>query len=238
VSFTERNIPGGWSQVEMDIGPHRFCLFTPRDPDAVLGQLQSPEAATHAHCADPYWAKLWPAAKYLAEAVVREGFAPGTSALELGCGSGLVGLAALASGLDVTFSDYVPLTVELALENAARNGFAAARGLHVDWRSPPAASFPLILAADVTYDRANVDPLLDVLDRMLARGGVAWIADGGRSPAEDFFCRAIDRGWSVALFDEQHRPASSPVIGRCQRLVLSRAEADGNRDPGAASRCI
>jgi hypothetical protein len=104
---------------------------------------------------------------------LRSNFGPWTSdlglpCLELGCGSGLVGLACLAAGLEVTFSDYVPFTVELALENAARNGFANARGLVLDWRQPHDRQWPLIVAADVTYDRTNIAPLLDVLEKMLA----------------------------------------------------------------------
>ena len=123
-----------------------------------------------------------------------------TRVLELGCGSGLVGIAALACGLDVTFSDYVPLAVDLALENAARNGFPNAKGLVLDWRAVDQTTcerFPLILAADVTYDRSNIDPLLNVLDQMLAPGGEAWFGDAGRSPAEEFVRQAQTAKWSV-----------------------------------------
>ena len=42
---------------------------------------------------DPYWAKIWPAAPLLAEALIRSELAPGPRMLELGCGSGLVGIA-------------------------------------------------------------------------------------------------------------------------------------------------
>jgi predicted nicotinamide N-methyase len=222
VTITDQVIPGGWSEIEVAIGRHRLRLLTPADPDELLNHLESPEAATRPHLADPYWAKLWPAATHLAEALIREPFPPGTRVLELGCGSGLAGLAALATGCDVTFSDYVPLTVELALENAARNGFANARGMHLDWHSPPDEKFAALIAADVTYDRANIEPLLNVLDSALSPGGVAWFADGGRSPASDFCRRAADRGWLVALYDDRHRATRELTIGRCQRMVLSR----------------
>src|SRR6267142_6435034 len=133
-SITEHPVPGGWSDREVPVGPHVFRLFTPADPDQLLDHLETTQAATQPHLADPYWAKLWPAAPLLAAAVVRNPAPRGTRVLELGCGSGLVGIAALACGLDVTFSDYVPFAVELALENAARNGFRSARGLILDWR--------------------------------------------------------------------------------------------------------
>jgi len=223
VSIIERAIPGGWSDREVTIGSHRFQLFTPTDPDALLEHLEAPETATQPHLADPYWAKLWPAAPLLAEAIVRNPPRRGTKVLELGCGSGLVGIAALACGLEVTFSDYVPLAVDLALENARRNGFLNAKGLVLDWRSPDdEETFPFIVAADVTYDRTNIDALLNVLDKRLATGGEAWLGDAGRGPAAEFFERALSRGWRASLFDEHDVPTIAPTLGRYQRIVLTR----------------
>ncbi len=221
-SVSNRPIPGGWSERAVTVGPHAFQLLTPTDPDAVLGELESPEATHHPHLADPYWAKLWPAAPLLAEAILRNPPPRGTRTLELGCGSGLVGIAALACGLDVTFSDYVPLAVELALENAAKSGFSNAKGLVLDWRQPTSDQFPLILAADVTYDRTNLDFLLNVLDQMLAKGGEAWFGDAGRGPAGEFLTRASARGWSVRLTDEHDHPSILPALGRYQRILLRR----------------
>jgi predicted nicotinamide N-methyase len=221
-SITSHAIPGGWSEREVSIGPHRFRLFTPTDPDELLQHLESPEATEQPHLADPYWAKLWPAAPSLAESLVRNPPPRGTRVLELGCGSGLVGIAALACGLDVTFSDYVPFAVELAQENAARNGFPNAKGIVLDWRQPRDEQFPWIVAADVTYDRANLDPLLNVLDRMLVPDGRAWFGDAGRSPSEGFQSRARARGWSVALLDDGDNPATDSPLGQFRRIVLRR----------------
>src|SRR5262245_36471328 len=53
----------------------------------------------------PYWADLWPAARMLADAILREPWTAGAHAVEIGCGLGLPGVAALAAGLRVTFSD-------------------------------------------------------------------------------------------------------------------------------------
>src|SRR5512145_2718169 len=117
-SLAELEIPGGWSERTVVVGPHDFKLLLPAEPDAFLEHLEDLATTGEPHLADPYWAKLWPAAINLAATLVRRPFPPGTRVLELGCGSGLVGLAALASGCDVTFSDYVPKAVELALENA------------------------------------------------------------------------------------------------------------------------
>src|SRR5437868_5031320 len=110
-SVTEQPVPGGWSDRIVAIGGRQFHIFTPSAPDEFLEHLEEPAAESRPHFADPYWAKLWPAAPHLAEAILRHPPPPGTRVLELGCGSGLVGIAALACGLDVTFSDYVPLAV-------------------------------------------------------------------------------------------------------------------------------
>ena len=136
-SITEQAIPGGWSDREVVVGPHTFKLFTPTDPDELLNHLESPEATTQPHLADPYWAKLWPAAPLLAEAIVRQ--RPSPKCNVLGARLRERPRRHRCSGqrlLDVTFSDYVPFAVDLALENAARNGFPHARGLVLDWRQP------------------------------------------------------------------------------------------------------
>ena len=228
-SISELAIPGGWTERDVAVGPRTFRLLTPADPDEFLNHLVEPLDPSQPHLADPYWAKVWPAAGFLAAVVLQKSLSPAPSpvpraplCLELGCGSGLVGLAALAAGWQVTFSDYVPQAVELARENAARNGLAGARGLVFDWRTPPGEQFPFIVAADVTYDRTNIEPLLTTLAAMLAPEGEAWLGDAGRGPVADFVAAAAARGWSVSLYDEHDRPASAPALGRCQRIVLRR----------------
>jgi predicted nicotinamide N-methyase len=218
-------LPGGWSNRQVTIGSFTFGILTPADPDAVLGEIETPHASHQPHLADPYWSKLWPAAPLLAAALVRHPPPKGTRVLELGCGSGLVGLTALALDLDVTFSDYVPLAVELALENAARNQLPKANSLILDWhdRSQKITDqFLLILAADVTYDRTNLDALLAVLSERVAPGGQAWFGDAGRSPALEFISRAKTRGWHVQCFDEHDEQSAEFRLGQFVRIVLTR----------------
>src|SRR3954471_20543292 len=71
----------------------------------------------------PYWADLWPAARMLAKAILRERWEPGRTALEVGCGLGLPGIAALSQGLHVLFSDYDATALRFAADNARLNGF-------------------------------------------------------------------------------------------------------------------
>ena len=141
----------------------------------------------------PYWADLWPAARMLAKAVAREDWSHfptvggKVEALELGCGLGIPGLTALACGLRVTFSDYDLTAVKFAAANARRNKFFDFRTRPLDWRFPPDdLRVPVILAADLTYEMRNVEPLVTLLERVLLPGGICLLTDQDRTPAPLF----------------------------------------------------
>lgn len=132
----------------------------------------------------PYWADLWPAARMLAKWLVKQTWPAGGHALEIGCGLGLPGIAALAMGLRVTFSDYDATALEFAANNARLNGYTDFDTLQLDWRYPPeGVTFPLILAADLVYEVRNVAPLVGLIKRLLAPGGECLLTDQDRIPA-------------------------------------------------------
>ena len=132
----------------------------------------------------PYWADLWPAARMLAKAILREPWTPGTEALEIGCGLGLPGIVALSAGLRVTFSDYDPCALRFAADNARLNGFDDFRTLQLDWRNPPAdLRMPVLLASDLIYELRNVEPIVDFIKQVLAPGGLCLITDQDRVPS-------------------------------------------------------
>ena len=74
----------------------------------------------------PYWAHLWPPAVGLAERLLSEAPLEGR-AVELGCGIGLAGLAAVAAGLDVTQTDREPAALDLARRSADATGLRPTR---------------------------------------------------------------------------------------------------------------
>lgn len=157
-------------------------------PDAVDRLIDDPElgAASAVDEYMPYWASIWPAARVLAEAILREPWpvmqtAEKPHTLEIGCGLGLPGLAALMCGFRVTFSDYDATSLRFASESARANGFAGFDVLQMDWRWPPAdLQVPLLLAADVAYDREMFAPLAALMRRVLAPGGLCLMANGDR----------------------------------------------------------
>ncbi len=138
----------------------------------------------------PYWADLWPAARMLAKAVAKEDWSqyPNSGdklvALELGCGLGVPGLTALASGLHVIFSDYDLTALHFAAANARRNKLFDFKTLPLDWRLPPSdLRVPVILGADLTYETRNIDPLVKLIRKILLPGGICLLTDQDRTPA-------------------------------------------------------
>jgi predicted nicotinamide N-methyase len=169
---------------EVIVEGRTFLIERPGNSDRILDH----PAVRAAFLADeymPYWADLWPAARMLAKAVLREPWAEGLEALEVGCGLGLPGVAALARGLRVTFSDYDATALHFAAGNARLNGFEDFRLLQLDWRDPPAgARFPVVFGSDLIYEVRNVAPLVGLLKRVLAPDGLCLLTDQDRVPSQ------------------------------------------------------
>jgi predicted nicotinamide N-methyase len=214
------DIPGGWTEREWEIEGHAFRLILPAAPDAFLEDAEV-HAAFDRDEYMPYWAYLWPASIKMVAAVMRRDWPRQAEVLELGAGIGLVGLAGLARGLKVTFSDYESKAVDLALFNARRAGHSNAEGLVLDWRSPPQRQVPLIWGCDLLYEHRNHEPLLRLTKQMLAPGGTAWFADGGRMKAGQFWKLIPEHGLTCRMFDEAMQPLAAPRVGRYQLIEVT-----------------
>lgn len=217
------SVPGGWAEQVYQVAGRRMVLTQPAVPDAFLDDPGVQEANRKTGYM-PYWGFLWPTSLEMATAILEHPWTPGTPALELGAGVGLTGVAALLAGLDVTFSDYDPQSVQLCLHNARRNGFPSAPGLVLDWREPPASQYPVIIACELIYELGNHAPLLQVLEAMLAPEGVAWFADPGRHQAEPFLKSAREAGYSIAHRTLPRLPYAGRPEGVTNLYVLNRAE--------------
>ena len=160
-----------------------FLIARPSESDRLLDH-PSVRSAFDADEYMPYWADLWPAARMLAKAILRETWTPGQRALEVGCGLGLPGVAALAMGLRVTFSDYDATALRFAGDNALSNGLDQFDTFQMDWRFPPDnLQFPIVLASDLIYEMRNVAPLVALIMKMLEPGGVCLLTDQDRVPS-------------------------------------------------------
>ncbi len=211
------DVPGGWHLQSVIVAGRRFELVGPAEPDQLLEELGEESG----HTTSPYWGALWPAAIEFAEFMLRRRWPPTAAALELGCGLGLVGIAGLAAGLDVTFSDLVPLAVATAKHNALRHGLNPTAATVLDWRQPPLGRYAVAFGSDVLYDRELHAPLLDTLQRVLTPGGECWLGEPGRSTANSFVAEARGRGYLVQVLDKHEKPLPAPVLGEFQLLHLS-----------------
>jgi predicted nicotinamide N-methyase len=162
------------------VGGVELTLLRPDSPEALID-----EAAFERDEFLPYWAELWPAAAALANALpdVR-----GLRVVELGCGLGLPSLVAAARGADVTATDWAEEAIALLRENAARNAVELRAEVR-DWRDPWDDRFDLALAADVLYERRNVEP---VLARLRELAPAALVALAGRPQEREFLRLAGD----------------------------------------------
>ena len=185
---------GPLAREEVFVEGRTFVLTRPTQTDRLLDH----PAIHAAYAADeylPYWADLWPAARMLAKYVLRQQWPAGLRALEVGCGLGLPGIAALSAGLRVTFSDYDSTALRFASDNARANGFTDFDTLRMDWRYPPeGVQFPVILASDLIYELRNVAPLVGLVEKLLAPGGVCLLTDQDRVPSHVLRETLVERG--------------------------------------------
>jgi predicted nicotinamide N-methyase len=153
----------------------------------------------------PYWAELWPSGIALAATVLRNQQAlRGKRALELGCGLGVTAIAAVRAGADLLVTDYASEALALCTLNVLDQTGLEPASLQINWRDPTTASlvtaagngFPVVLAADVLYEERDIEPLLALVERIVAPNGELWLAEPGRRPAARFLEALRERGWS------------------------------------------
>ena len=144
----------------------------------------------------PYWADVWPASVAIARWVSRRRNAEGVRVLDLGCGIGVPGCAAVRCGASVTFADFQPDALAFAEFNA-RQQLAAQQGsagappgircvLH-DWHAGALPGpFDWIFLADVSYRPVHHAPILRQLREGLAPRGIAIHADPERRESDGF----------------------------------------------------
>jgi ETFB lysine methyltransferase len=175
------------AQTELQVGGRRYQLLRPKSVDDLISEedFQINERI-------PYWADCWPSARVLADFIAT---LPGARRrlLELGCGIGLVSLAAAAAGFDVLASDYYSDALQFTSANAQRHGMTNVDTRLVDWRVLPndLGAFDVIVASDVIYEAPQPALVAAVLDRTLLPAGVGLVSDPGRRFVSSFIyeCR-------------------------------------------------
>lgn len=149
----------------------------------------------------PYFAELWPSAICLADYVLAHPeLVLGKTVLEIGCGSGLSGLAAgLAGATEVTMTDYLPDALSFAAEMWKLNLNEEPVTELLDWRNPdPSLKRKLILAADVAYEARNFQPLINTFKALLPPDGMILLTEPSRLIARDFIKMLTAEGFELS----------------------------------------
>lgn len=184
----------------------------------------------------PYWAEIWPSGIALAAAIAANpARVAGLPVLELGSGVGITAAIALEAGAMLTTTDYAPESNTLTRLTCQRYTGRQPHTRQVNWRSPDAdllqedgSRWPVVLAADVLYEERDIEPVLDVFARVLAPGGLLWLAEPGRRPSRLAVERAAERGWNVrstTCAGEWPDPKDHGVVVNVHEI---RIEARGN----------
>jgi 2-polyprenyl-3-methyl-5-hydroxy-6-metoxy-1,4-benzoquinol methylase len=165
----------------------------------------------------PYWSVLWRSGVALAQELDTIDLR-GRRVVELGCGLGLPSLVAARGGADVLATDASPEALVLLERNAELNGLEIETAT-VDWGEPDElverGPFDLVLAADVLYEPASIDALIELMPRLAP---VAWLADPGRLEVVAFL-ELAGHSWPIETLDRG-------------LVLLHRLELAGNQRQG------
>jgi len=166
-------------------------------------QLASAKQAGHPP--EVYWGELWPAGVALADALL-DGTIPipdgDDSVADLGCGTGIVALAAAMASESATVLalDREPRSLALTRHNADLNDIGEGlKTCQVDWDQPYTQRHELVLAADCLYHPDSVKAVLTFMRMALSKSpeALAVLADPDRWSARDFGYHAQEAGFNV-----------------------------------------
>jgi len=135
--------------------------------------------AGQSELAPPFWAFAWPGGQALARYLLdHPALVSGRSVLDIGCGSGLVAIAAAKAGAAaVTASDTDPFARTAVQLNARANQVAVSVVSDVLASTHQA---DVVLAGDVWYEQDMANLMMSFLDRAAAAGAEVLAGDIGR----------------------------------------------------------
>ncbi|WP_244621642.1 class I SAM-dependent methyltransferase [Neomesorhizobium albiziae] len=149
-------------------------------PGSGLRRLSAPSEDCEAP--PPYWAYQWAGGTVLARHFLdRPQAIAGRRVLDLGSGSGIVGIAAAKAGArTVIAADIDPHAAVAASLNAELNGVAM-KTVAADLTAAPPSEVDLVAVGDLFYERGLAIRVTAFLDLCLAAGIAVLVGDPGRA---------------------------------------------------------
>jgi len=199
------------------INGQRLLLFQPAsidrfiNPDDVLDNF-------------PLWAKIWEASGVLASHLVNLPPDPGKTLLEIGCGLGMVGIAAAKAGHRITMTERNPDALNFARANALANDCPDIAIQRLDWNDPQLKSrFDTIVGSETVYKTEDIDGLEAMFDRCLSPGGTIILAEGVRRTGVAFWARMRQR------YDVKARRQTLRSDQKTTHMVLFRMQRNADQ---------
>ena len=138
----------------------------------------------------PLWAKVWEASALLANHLFRLPPEPGKTMLEIGCGLGLVGIAAATAGHRVTMTEINPDALNFARANTLVNDCPGITIRRLDWNGPQLDDrFDYIVGSETVYRNQDIAGLENLFERCLKPGGTIIVAESVRHTGVAFWER-------------------------------------------------
>ena len=179
---------------DVDVGDRAFSILRPSNSDDLIREEDFVKDERL-----PYWADIWPSSTVLAAHMISRAKTTRRSnrkGLELGCGVGLVTMAAMIADYDMLATDYYTDALAFTRANAWRETGSSPDARMIDWRAFPddVRGFDLVLASDVLYEKEYARLLPGIFKRALAPGGMVIVADPGRIGVPEFIDECGDQG--------------------------------------------
>ena len=192
-----------------------------------LTLLSDPRGVLSAGTGTSMWAAGEILSDFLAE---RRELCRSARALELGAGTGVVGLTAAFFGAEVTLTD-LPRQLPLLRRNVEANGLEHTEVRELDWsdeqqRTMAMGDWDLILGSDVAYDPMLFEPLVQTLRAQSTEKTTIYLALADREEEDepkvsDFV--ACASGFEVEVVCEG-RPEPQQSLTKVLRMPLAAKE--------------
>lgn len=173
-----------------------YLIRSLKDRQQYDARDQSAAALDISSAAWPLFGVVWPASRVLA-AIVSKFELKNRRVLEIGCGIALSCIVLHKMGVDITASDYHPLTKEFLDENILLNNLPPIKYLTGNWEMTTSllGKYDLIIGSDVLYERAHSESVSRFIDKHSSTNVEVIIVDPDRGNGSAFTKRMIALGY-------------------------------------------